>query len=86
MPFSWRLSTSVSNFEANMDYRDVKDPAITVTMPLIDEPETALLVWTTPGPCHLILPSLSVETLNTSRLDDPMIDDLHHCKEGIHPR
>ncbi|MCA9526266.1 MAG: isoleucine--tRNA ligase [Myxococcales bacterium] len=46
MPFSWRLSTSLSNFEANMDYRDVQDPAITVTMPLLDA-EESLLVWTT---------------------------------------
>ena len=30
MPFSWRLSTSLSNFEANMDYRQVQDPAVTV--------------------------------------------------------
>ncbi len=47
MPFSWRLSTSLSNFEANLDYRDVQDPAITVTMPLASRPDTALLVWTT---------------------------------------
>ncbi len=47
MPFSWRLSTSLSNFEANLDYRMVQDPAITVTAPLVDEPGTALLLWTT---------------------------------------
>jgi isoleucyl-tRNA synthetase len=48
MPFSWRLSTSLSNFEANMDYRDVQDPAITVAMPLEEDPDgAALLVWTT---------------------------------------
>jgi isoleucyl-tRNA synthetase len=46
MPFSWRLSTSLSNFEANMDYRDVQDPALTVTMPLVDG-SASLLVWTT---------------------------------------
>ncbi len=46
MPFSWRLSTSLSNFEANQDYRDVQDPAITVAMPLVDGPEV-LLIWTT---------------------------------------
>ncbi len=46
MPFSWRLSTSLSNFEANLDYRDVQDPAITVTMPLVDG-DDVLLVWTT---------------------------------------
>ena len=47
MPFSWRLSTALSNFEANMDYRDVQDPAITVAMPLEDEPDCSLLIWTT---------------------------------------
>lgn len=46
MPFSWRLSTSLSNFEANLDYRDVQDPAITVSMPL-EGRDAALLVWTT---------------------------------------
>ncbi|MBN4077467.1 isoleucine--tRNA ligase, partial [Sulfobacillus acidophilus] len=34
MPYSWRLSTPLSNFEANMDYRNVQDPAVTVKMPL----------------------------------------------------
>jgi isoleucyl-tRNA synthetase len=33
MPYSWRLSTSLSNFEAGSDYRDVQDPALTVAMP-----------------------------------------------------
>ncbi len=46
MPFSWRLSTALSNFEANLDYRDVQDPAITVRMPLVDE-NASLLIWTT---------------------------------------
>ncbi len=48
MPFSWRLSTSLSNFEANSDYRDVQDPALTVRLPIIGDPENAaLLIWTT---------------------------------------
>lgn len=46
MPFSWRLSTALSNFEANLDYRDVQDPAITVKAPLIGSDEV-LLIWTT---------------------------------------
>lgn len=46
MPFSWRLSTSLSNFESNLDYRDVQDPAVTVAMPLVDR-EEVLLIWTT---------------------------------------
>ena len=46
MPYSWALSTSLSNFEANSNYKLVTDPAITVTMPLVDGSAT-LLVWTT---------------------------------------
>lgn len=48
MPFSWKLSTSLSNFEANSDYRDVQDPALTVRLPIIDDADgAALLIWTT---------------------------------------
>lgn len=46
MPFSWRLSTSLSNFEANSNYKDVQDPAITVKMPLVGS-DDVLLIWTT---------------------------------------
>ncbi len=46
MPFSTRLSTSLSNFEANLDYRDVQDPAITVRVRR-DDGEGSLLIWTT---------------------------------------
>ena len=46
MPFSTRLSTSLSNFEANLDYRDVQDPAITVQVRR-DDGEGFLLIWTT---------------------------------------
>ncbi|MEM6931275.1 MAG: class I tRNA ligase family protein, partial [Myxococcota bacterium] len=46
MPYSWRLSTSLSNFEANSDYREVQDPAITVAMP-VDGSDDVLLIWTT---------------------------------------
>ena len=30
MPYSWKLATPLSNFEANSNYKDVQDPAITV--------------------------------------------------------
>ncbi len=50
MPYSWRLSTALSNFEAGLDYRDVDDPALTVRFKL-NEPlqgkQASLLVWTT---------------------------------------
>ena len=47
MPFSARLGTPLSNFEANLNYRDVDDPSLTITFPLEDEPETSLVAWTT---------------------------------------
>ncbi|MEM7175520.1 MAG: isoleucine--tRNA ligase [Chlamydiota bacterium] len=47
MPFSAQLGTPLSNFEANLNYRDVDDPSIVVTLPLVDDPTTALLIWTT---------------------------------------
>ena len=47
MPFSARLGTPLSNFEANLNYKEVDDPSLTVRMELLDEPGTALLVWTT---------------------------------------
>lgn len=47
MPFSARLRTPLSNFEANLNYKEVDDPSLTVQLELIDEPGTSLLVWTT---------------------------------------
>ncbi|MCB0339607.1 MAG: class I tRNA ligase family protein, partial [Bdellovibrionales bacterium] len=46
MPYSWRLATPLSNFEASSNYKDVQDPAITVRFKLIDE-DSSLLAWTT---------------------------------------
>lgn len=46
MPYSWRLSTPLSNFEANLDYRSIQDPAITIKLKLSSE-DAYLLVWTT---------------------------------------
>lgn len=47
MPFSAKLGTPLSNFEAGENYKEVDDPALTVSLPLVDEPETSLLIWTT---------------------------------------
>ncbi|MCB1052177.1 MAG: isoleucine--tRNA ligase [Acidobacteria bacterium] len=47
MPFSWKLSTPLSNFEANMNYQMVQDPAITVRFQLEQKPDTYILAWTT---------------------------------------
>ena len=34
MPYSWKLNTPLSNFEAGRNYQDVQDPAITVAVKL----------------------------------------------------
>ena len=59
MPYSWKLSTPLSNFEAGNNYKDVQDPTVTVrTRALAATSETMksllaaektvyLLVWTT---------------------------------------
>ena len=49
MPYSWKLNTPLSNFEAGRNYQDVQDPSITVRVKLRDfEIENAsALVWTT---------------------------------------
>ncbi|MDE3055981.1 MAG: isoleucine--tRNA ligase [Verrucomicrobiota bacterium] len=47
MPFSHKLGTPLSNFEANLNYRDVDDPSVVVAFPLRDEQETFFLAWTT---------------------------------------
>lgn len=47
MPYSTVLTTSLSNFEANQNYQDVTDPAVVVSFPLVNDPNTKLLAWTT---------------------------------------
>jgi len=58
MPYSWKLSTPLSNFEAGSNYKDVQDPTVTVRTPVVSSPSTAidslrqqatvyLLIWTT---------------------------------------
>ena len=49
MPYSWKLNTPLSNFEAGRNYQDVQDPAITVRVKLLDFEfeQTSALIWTT---------------------------------------
>ncbi len=46
-----RCGTTLSNFEVNQGYKDIKDIAVTVKLPLLDDQgnvtDTSLLVWTT---------------------------------------
>ncbi len=47
MPYSVRLSTPLSNFEANLNYQTVQDPSLTIKVALKEDKNTFLLVWTT---------------------------------------
>ncbi len=49
MPYSWKLNTPLSNFEAGRNYQDVQDPSITVRVKLenFEFDGACALVWTT---------------------------------------
>lgn len=47
MPFSAKLGTPLSNFEASENYKDVDDPSLTVSFPLDAQENTEFLAWTT---------------------------------------
>jgi len=46
MPYSWRISTPFSNFEAGLNYKEVQDPALTVKFKS-KKHDRFLLAWTT---------------------------------------
>lgn len=47
MPYSTGCNTPLSNFESGQNYKDVVDPSVVVSFPLIDEPDVSILAWTT---------------------------------------
>ncbi len=47
MPYSMGCCTPLSNFEAGQNYKDTDDPAVWVSFPLVDDPQTKLVAWTT---------------------------------------
>ena len=52
MPYSWKLNTPLSNFEAGSNYKDVQDPTVTVRAKALTGADPAwgttyLLIWTT---------------------------------------
>lgn len=48
MPYSTGCKTPLSNFEANSNYKDVPDPELIVSFPIVDDPDkAAFLAWTT---------------------------------------
>ncbi|HSL26641.1 MAG TPA: isoleucine--tRNA ligase, partial [Acidimicrobiia bacterium] len=52
LPYSWGATTPLSNFEANLDYRDTDDPSVTVRLRVAEDhgplrTGDELLIWTT---------------------------------------
>ncbi|MEN9654886.1 MAG: Isoleucine--tRNA ligase [Chlamydiota bacterium] len=47
MPFSMQLGTPLSNFEANLNYKDVDDPSVVIAFADVEMPNTLFLAWTT---------------------------------------
>ena len=47
MPFSTACGTPLSNFEAGLNYKDVRDPTVVIHFPIIGEEDARLLAWTT---------------------------------------
>ncbi len=77
MPFSAKLGTPLSNFEAGENYKDVDDPSLVVSFPLLDDGGTAFLAWTT-TPWTLIS--------NLALMVQPEADyaKVHDHKDGRH--
>lgn len=47
MPYSMAVCSPLSNFEANLNYKDTTDPAVVISFPLVEDPSVAVLAWTT---------------------------------------
>ncbi len=48
VPYSTRAGTTLSNAEVALGgYKQYTDPAVTVEFPLVDDPQTSILAWTT---------------------------------------
>lgn len=47
MPYSAKLGTTLSNFEAAENYKEVDDPSLVVALTAEEEPNESFLIWTT---------------------------------------
>jgi isoleucyl-tRNA synthetase len=47
VPYCPRCGTALSDHEVSLGYEEVSDPSVFVRFPLVNDPETSLLVWTT---------------------------------------
>jgi isoleucyl-tRNA synthetase len=78
VPYCPRCGTSLSSHEQHYagSYQTVTDPSVFVRFPLVDEPGTALLVWTTTPWTLLANMAASVgEDIDYVRVHDPIEND-----------
>ncbi|MFN4151113.1 MAG: class I tRNA ligase family protein, partial [Candidatus Sericytochromatia bacterium] len=47
LPYSFRLGTPLSNFEAGLNYQDVQDPSIFIKFKVLNKENEYILAWTT---------------------------------------
>lgn len=47
MPYSTACNTPLSNFESHQNYKDVQDPSVIVSFPLVENENVSLIAWTT---------------------------------------
>ena len=47
MPYSNKCNTVLSNFEVQLNYKEVDDPSLWVNFPMAKDPAVKFLVWTT---------------------------------------
>ncbi|MBI4405506.1 MAG: isoleucine--tRNA ligase [Deltaproteobacteria bacterium] len=47
MPYSWRITTPLSNFEAGLNYKEIQDPSITLRLKSTRNSKRYFLAWTT---------------------------------------
>ncbi|MDE3045165.1 MAG: isoleucine--tRNA ligase [Verrucomicrobiota bacterium] len=79
MPFSMQLGTPLSNFEANLNYKEVDDPSIVVAFQSVEEPNLSYLAWTT---TPWTLPS-NLALIAGSQIDYVRVRDPKNGKEYI---
>ena len=90
VPYCPRCGTSLSSHEQHYagSYQTVTDPSVFVRLPLVDEPNTALLVWTTTPWTLLANMAAAVgEDIDYVRVGDPEEDgkSLVLARERVEP-
>lgn len=82
MPYSWRIATPLSNFEAGLNYKEVQDPSLTIKLKS-EKHNRFLLAWTTTPwtlPANLAL--AASEDLEYVEVEDTATKEHHVLAEA----